>query len=200
MGMPKPKTEGRYLKAPKAGQSVTLRILSDPVEFYQAWKTDGEGRQRPIRKPFLTDFKRGDYDEANKYGTQQSPAYCQAFPVIGPTGEVMVFTAHQKTILDGLYALDNKPKWGDLTGYDVTIEGAEDGKSYSVTPDPKTPLSESHRAAWEGLVRNGFNLRLLIEARDPFKELGEVTAEHEPMSSRVDDFDPPPVDDDIPFE
>lgn len=186
MSMPKPKTEGRYLKAPKAGQSVTFRILADPVEFYQAWKTSSDGKQAPVRRVSISDFKRGDYDETNKYG-KQSPVYCQAFPIIGPSGDVMVFTAGQKTILDGLYALDNNPKWGELSTYDVVVTAKEDGKAYSVVPDPKTPLSEDATEKWSGLLRNGFDLLLLIDGKDPFKESGAAGG------------DDPANDDDIPF-
>lgn len=192
MPMPKPKTEGRYLKAPKAGQSITFRVLADPLEFYVAFKTDEDKKQHPVRRASLSDFRPGDYDLTDKFG-KASPKYCQAFPILGPTRDVMIAEFRQKTILDGLFALDNKPKWGDLRGYDVTVTGAEDGKSYTVTPEPKEPLTEDEQEKWDGLVRNGFNLRVLLNCDDPFKECG-VSGGHEDGGP---DFDSP--DDRIPF-
>lgn len=171
MPMPKPKTEGRWLKAPKADQSITFRVLGDPVEYYLAFKTNDEKKQLPVRRKSLSDFRPGDYDLTDKFG-KTSPKYCQAFPVLGPTGDVMIFEVRQKTVLDGLFALDNKPKWGDLRGYDVTVTGDADGKGYSVTPEPKEPLSEEAQEAWDGLVRNGFNMAVLLDGGDPFKECG----------------------------
>lgn len=192
MPMPKPKTEGRYLKAPKAGQSLTFRILADPVVFWQAWKTDGEGKQRPVRKPdtLVVNWKRGEYDEINKYGTPQKPAYCQAFPVIGPNGDVQIFTASQKTILDGLFALDNNKKWGALTGYDVVVSCNEDGKGYTVTPEPKEPLSAEAAEKWAGLVRNGFDMSVLVDLKDPFAVSGG--------SAESDEIANPNFDEDVP--
>lgn len=192
MPMPKPKTEGRYLKAPKAGLSLTLRILGDPIAFWQAWKKDAEGKERPVRKPdaAVVTWRRGEYDEMNKYGPQK-PVYCQAFPVIGPSGDVQVFTVSQKTILDGLFALENNKKWGPLTGYSVEITAAADGKSYSVQAEPKEPLSEDAAEKWAGLVRNGFDLSLMIEGKDPFAEAG--------MSSDDDLSNPNFDNDNIPF-
>lgn len=176
MPMPKPKTEGRYLKAPKAGQSITFRILADPVEFYVAFKTNSDNKQVPVRRKSLSDFRPGDYDLTDKFG-KASPKYCQAFAILGPTRDAMVIEFRQKTILDGLFALDNKPKWGDLRGYDVTVTCAEDGKGYTVTPEPKEPLTEEEQEKWDGLVRNGFDLRVLLDGLDPFKECGAPSAE-----------------------
>lgn len=172
MPMPKPKTEGRYLKAPKAGQSVTFRILGDPVEYYLAFKTGAENKIAPVRRANLHDFKPGSYDTTSKFGPR-TPDYCQAFPILGPTGDVMVMEIRQKTILDGLFGLENNKKWGDLTTYDVTVTAADDGKSYTVVPDPKAPLSEADAEKWDGLKRNGFDLRLLLDGKDPFKESGQ---------------------------
>lgn len=170
MPMPKPKTEGNYLKAPKAGQSVTFRVLGDPVEYYLAFKTTTNGNEKKIsvvRHATLAEFAPGTYDTEGKYGPT-GPKYAMAFPVLSEDGSVKVFEIGQKTILDSLYALENNKKWGDLTTFDVTVTGDDDGKGYTVTPDPKTPMSETGKAAWDALVEHGFDLRVLLAGRDPF--------------------------------
>lgn len=179
MPMPKPKTEGNYLKAPGKGQSVTFRVLGDPVEYYMGFKTTQNGSETKmvcVRKAALNQFTPGTYDTVGKFGPQK-PRYAMAFPVLNEAGTVMVFEVAQKTILDGLYQLENNKKWGDLSAFDVTVTGAEDGKSYMVTPNPKEPLSETAREAWDGLVRNGFDLRVLLENKDPFMVSGGSPAE-----------------------
>ena len=104
----------------------------------------------------------------------------------------MVFTAGQKTILDGLFALDNNPKWGELSTYDVTVTAKDDGKAYSVVPDPKAPLTTEQAEKWDGLVRNGFDMRLLLDNRDPFKESGQAGDDED------DELANPSFDDDDP--
>ena len=193
MPMPKPKTEGHYMKAPKAGQSVTFRILGDPIEYFLAFKTNAEGKISPVRRAEFSEFKPGDYDTTSKYG-KVAPVYAMAFPVLSDAGDVKVFEVRQKTILDALYGLENNNKWGDLSGYDVTLTGDEDGKGYTVTPDPKAPLSKKDREKWDALVRNGFDLRVLLNNDDPFTTAGDGG----PVFTDADAA-PAGTDDDIPF-
>lgn len=189
MAMPKPKTGGNYLKAPKAGQSVSFRILGDPVEYFLGFKTtateDGGSKVSVVRKKSLADFRPGEYDTMGKYGPT-SPKYAMAFPVLAEDGCVKVFEVGQKTILDSLYALENNKKWGDLTKFDVTVTGDDDGKGYSVTPDPKTPINDAGREAWEGLLRNGFDLSVLISGADPFMTSAPASG-FDPLNPNFDD-------------
>lgn len=201
MAMPKPKTDGHYLKAPKAGQSLTLRILGDPVEYYIGFKTGADNKISVTRRTSLDQFKPGDYDAVDKYGRRAIPAYCMAFPVLTSDDEVKVCEFRQKTILDSLYQLENNKKWGDLTTFDVTITGDDDGKGYSVTPDPKTPASKKGLEKYAALVRNGFNLNVLLNGDDPFMVSGDNLT---PMRDDIanPDFSEgtgEPNDADIPF-
>jgi len=186
MPMPKPKTEGRYLKAPKAGQSITFRILGDPLEYYMGFKTDSEGKPHPVRKYTEGEFKRGDIDAKNKFGRAQLPTYTLAWEVMVGGERVMIFEARQTTILNSLYGLEQDEDWGDLRDYDVKITADDDGKGYSVKPKPKSPLTDAQRGLYAGLVANGFSLKVLMDGKDPFSEAGVMVSE-------------PSNDDDIPF-
>ena len=172
MPMPKPKTEGRYLRAPKAGQSITFRILDDPLEFYLGFKTDADGKPHPVRKVREEEFKRGDIDAKTKFGTNQSPVYALAWPVLVNGERVMIFEARQVTILNALYGYEQDEDWGDLRGYDVKVTCDDDGKGYSVKARPKSPLTDAQRGLYVGLTGNGFDLRTLLAGKDPFTEAG----------------------------
>jgi len=188
MAMPKPKTESRYLKAPKPGQAITVRFMTDPVEFYEAWKD-----KKPVRRPATLEgstFPAGSYDAEDAQGRPQKPRYSMAFGVMHQ-GAAMVFQIKQRTILDPLYALESNKKWGPLPGYDVVITAADDGKSYTVTPDPKAPLDENDALVWKATLKAEFNLAALLTNEDPF---GYGASSRDPILDP--DFD---ADNPIPF-
>ena len=165
MAMPKPKTESRYLKAPKPGQAITVRFMTDAVEFYEAWKD-----KKPVRRPATLEgatFPPGSYDPTDAQGKPQSPRYSQSYGVVHES-VAKVFQIKQKTILDPLYALETKTKKGSITGYDITIVAADDGKAYTGIAEDKAPVSENDLLVWNAALKAGFNLQALMTNEDPF--------------------------------
>lgn len=165
MAIPKPEGGSRYIKLPKPGQSIKVRILSDPVVFWEAWKD-----RKPVRRKSARDFGPGDYDLVDAQGKAQSPRYSQAFAAYDYTnGIVGILQIKQSTVLTGLYDIDNSPDWGDVREYDVIIKSADDGKSYSVLPCPKKPLADEIVREWDAMCAfGGFDLGQLLIGGDPF--------------------------------
>ena len=182
--IPKPQTGSRYIKLPKPGQSIKLRILSPFIEFYEAWKDN-----KPVRKLHAKEFGPLDYDKLDKQGKPQGPKYNMAgaaWQYDGENSKVGVLQIKQATVMTGFYDLDNNPEWGPITDYDIIIKAADDGKSYSVLPCPKKELASEIQVAWDGVTAFGsFDLRELLRGGDPFN----------PQTANVR----PKQDADIPF-
>jgi hypothetical protein len=108
---------------------------------------------------------------------------------------VQILTTTKRGIINGIKNLINKPKWGEITDYDIiitkTLKTPNDPKSaeYSVTPEPKTLLEAEINQKWEQSKQNYKYLTLLYQGLDPFEKIRvgenieELLAESEKMTN-----------------
>jgi len=160
-----PKSESRYLKFKQPGQ-YKLRILQKPIFGWEAWTTDENGKDKPVRfaldaKPTDTSpFRRG---EVNHFW---------AMPVWNHnTGRVEVLNLTQKTIQEAIEHYARNEDWGSPLGYNLTITRTGTGLSdtkYTVTASPHTPQAPEVQQAWEQTQADGFDITALMRDDDPF--------------------------------
>ena len=155
--------EGAYYKL-KDGAN-TFRILSKAVTGYEYWNTEN----KPIRSktPFTLPLVNPKLDNQGKV---QAPKHFWAFVILAEgasTPQIMQLT--QKSIQSSIKALVDNPKWGNPTGYDITIDrsGSNLTTEYSVMPNPHSECPT--------MDISGINLDALFEGGDPVADVEKET-------------------------
>lgn len=152
MALPKdykiPEAGGQYLNQASLGDGLRVRVLVDPIVGTEYWITQPNGDKDKVKRvhykkesPFYQNVDIGTV-AINQYGSL-SMRHWWGFVVYNYESKtVQVWNMCQKTIQQGLQKLERSADWGDFKGYDVEIELGEDGKKYTVTPSPKSQLTD----------------------------------------------------------
>ena len=107
----------------------TVRILGEGVHGYQWWENDEVTRVQKTK-----DIPNG-----------QEHKHFWMVPVSVDYGPTQLWTITQATIQRAIQELDQNKNWGDAINYDLTITrtGQKLETSYSVVPNPKSPVAKS---------------------------------------------------------
>jgi hypothetical protein len=153
---------GQYTKF-EDGTSTDLRILDTIVTGWQYFNREN----KPVRSKTKWDKTPEDIGEG-KFG-KQDPKHIWVLTVYNyTTKQVELCTIPQVGIQRALLQLDSNTKWGDLLEYDITITRSKVGDKveYSVTPNPKAPLSDE---VAEAIKEAGtINVDAYFEGQNPF--------------------------------
>ena len=167
------------------GGSIRFALLSDePLEFYEAWGENAEGKSKPFRfdyEPTYEDVlaELGDFTPRERDGGGPGTAeikFCIAVPIWNyETGAVQILSVYQKQILREIDAYSQDDDYADLTAWDFTIsrKGLQLNTKYSLRPAPRKKGSDAIiAAAWEEARAGGFDLSRLLTGGNPFKAEG----------------------------
>lgn len=142
-------TGGKYLYLKDDLTSIDIRIIGRPYKWFEVNK-DKDG------KP----FKKWNFALKVIYRNMEAGGE--------PKNEVRGFKAGA-TVYDQLYKLHQDPKWGNLSGYDVTISRTGSGlkTEYSVSPDPnKRELTEEEKQL---VMDSDIDLKEMYGDSDPYE-------------------------------
>jgi hypothetical protein len=184
--LPSPKSGGGkndYMRL-KEGENV-VRIMGNPVQTYIHWVTLPDGTQRKIVSPSNSPTLVKKLEEA---GFRRQPNWI--IKVLDRSDNEFKLLEIGNQIYKGIQTLFNNPKWGKVTGYDISINRGPKGQQplYSVTPNPKESLESTFKQKFIDF-NDRINLDKLISpmpADEVSKMLGFSTS-----SSRDEDDDVP---------
>ena len=113
----------------------TVRILGKGVAGYEWWIN-----KEVTRVEKATDIPNG-----------QEHKHFWMIPVSVDYGPTQIWTITQATIQRAISDLDQNKNWGDAINYDLTITrtGADLDTTYSVVPNPKSPVKKSVKAEYK---------------------------------------------------
>jgi hypothetical protein len=151
----KPESTNRYFRPP-IGTS-RIRIISKTfIQGNKAWEILDNGDKRPVR---------GRVREIIP-GKDHKPFWALGILDRADT-QIKIWEPTQVTIHKMLDELMDNPEWGDLNEFDIQIRREGDGMStkYSITPCPKTPLTEAEQ---QQVKETPVNLDVLFTDGDPF--------------------------------
>lgn len=158
----------------------TIRILGSAIIGYQYWTKD----KKPVRQKesFLETPEDAKLDNG-----QFKPKHFWAFPVYNYEQKaVQIMEITQATIQQAITALVQNDKWGNPTGYDITITktGQDLETKYAVMPNPHSDLTSEIAKAYE---EKKINLNALYKGENPFGEekKTEVSVEDNPLSEEA---------------
>jgi hypothetical protein len=151
-----PVSEGNYFKF-KQGEN-TFRILSSAIVGFQHWTKDN----KPVRtREALSE--RPDNAKVDDNGNFQKHFW--AFVVYNyDAKKPQIMEITQRTLQQGIGALSDNAKWGDVKGYDIVVNAKGEGleREYSVLPEPKSDAPK--------VDISKINLNALFDGADPFSE------------------------------
>lgn len=95
--------------------------------------------------------------------------------------KVQILEITQKTIQQRIMNLANNPKWGDPAAYDLVVTRTDNGAKtdYTVQPDPKEPVAEEVKKAYQNTP---INIEALFAGDDPF-----LSREEPPVEAYADE-------------
>jgi hypothetical protein len=125
----------------KEGENV-VRIMGNPVQTYIHWVTLPDGTQRKIVSPSNSPALVKKLEEA---GFRRQPNWI--IKVLDRSDDEFKLLEIGNQIYKGIQTLFNNPKWGKVTGYDISVNRGPKGQQplYSVTPNPKESLESSFK-------------------------------------------------------
>lgn len=140
-----------------------FRILGQAITGYEYFTTEN----KPARSatPFTETPNIGKNDD----GSLKKISHFWAFPIWNyTTNKVEIFEVTQKTIQASLAGYSADEDWGDVTGYDITInkKGEKLTTEYQVRPSPKKLLSDDILAVVKDSPKP--NLEALFTNGNPF--------------------------------
>jgi hypothetical protein len=184
--LPSPKGGGKsdYMRL-KEGENV-VRIMGNPVQTYIHWVTLPDGTQRKIVSPSNSPALVKKLEEA---GFRRQPNWI--IKVLDRSDDEFKLLEIGNQIYKGIQTLFNNPKWGKVTGYDISVNRGPKGQQplYSVTPNPKESLESSFKQKFIDF-NDRINIDKLVSpmpAEEISKMLGLSTS-----SSRDEDEDDAP--------
>ena len=175
---------GGYLNPSKiqSGSSVRFALLTDePLEFYECWGEDQEGKAKPFRfsddpSPSEVEAEMGpNYERRlNREGTDVDPAkFAMAAPVFNfETGSVQVMSLTQKGLIREMDKLSQLEDYEDILAWDFVMEkeGAGLNTQYSLRIVPRKNATQSAiDDAWAASRDDGFDIGRLMTGGNPFK-------------------------------
>lgn len=152
--------EGNYAKF-KPGEN-NFRILGSAITGYEYWNQ----QNRPVRSP--TQFLTMPSDIREDEDGKTTIKHFWMFPIWSYDNQkVQIMEVTQKSIQEAIKALVTNKKWGDPTGFDITVTKAGSGfdTTYQVMPNPHSPLDQMAATAWLAMK---LNLAAVYEGGDPF--------------------------------
>lgn len=182
-------TGGRYLNS--LPDKIKLRIITEPVFGTEFWVSAEEG-DKPKRVPIGTTVPVGEVI-LDKYGNPNMGQWMGVAVYNYDEKSVQIWNVKQKSIIRGLKKLATDEDWGDWRKYDITVERAEDGRSYSVTPARKDSLSSEEKEMIKN-IKEKIKLEHLFISKDhpfggdPFEEAVQTEVEEQTINP-----------DDLPF-
>lgn len=162
-----PVTDKPYLNL-KDYTQVTFRILGPAITGWEYWNTDN----KPVRS--RSEFTEMPQDIKTEPGKPPKISFFWIMPVWNyDTEKVQVMEITQKTIRSAILELIDNKKWGDVKGYDLTINKKGKGleTEYSVIPSPHSDLPKE---AVEAFKESSINLEAMYEGGNPFAPTGIV--------------------------
>lgn len=174
---------GSYLNPSKipSGSSVRFALLSDePLEMYESWGEDSQGKAKPFRfdfEPTPDDISMamGEYTRrVNRDGTGFEPVkFVIALPVYNyDASEVQVLSLTQKSLIRELDAVSQTEDYADITATDFTLgkEGSGLSTEYKLMPVPRRKGADATiAAAWEEAKAAGFDIGRMLTGGNPFR-------------------------------
>ena len=176
---------GGYTSTPakiQSGSSVRFALLTDePLEFYECWGEDQEGKAKPFRfsddpSPSEVEAEMGpNYERRlNREGTDVDPAkFAMAAPVFNfETGSVQVMSLTQKGLIREMDKLSQLEDYEDILAWDFVMEkeGAGLNTQYSLRIVPrKKATQQAIDDAWAASRDDGFDIGRLMTGGNPFK-------------------------------
>lgn len=145
---------GKYLSLRQKGESVQVRLVSEPKYIFQYWAKMPDGSSK------LVDYDSVSEEEAKKKGYKKSSKWGWIVLDRGDGNKVKIFTG-PITIAQNIQAIarkvnkaTGKPAWGDPRTYDIVIERTEQPGASYYTVDPIAegkgePLTEEETKAIE---------------------------------------------------
>jgi len=133
----------------------TVRVMGNPVQFYIHWVVTPDGSRRKVNSPV-------DHPELVRRledsGFRRQPRWL--IKVLDRSDDEFRILEVGPQIYNGVKALFNNSRWGKVTAYDLTIGKGPKGSQplYSVTPNPKEPLSSDFKTRFVD-----FNDRVNVE-------------------------------------
>ena len=156
-----PQSVGNYMKF-EDGDNV-LRILSSPILGYEYWIDTADSKRQPIRKRMTEALVLKDIPEPDKV------KHFWAMVVWNyDAKKIQILEITQKSIQKVLRSLAKNAKWGSPKEYDIVVNkvGEKLETKYTVTPDPKSTLTDEIEKAFK---ETKVNLEALFTGDDPFK-------------------------------
>ena len=145
------------------GENV-VRVMGNPIQFYVHWVQTPDGGRRKVVSPvdcpsLVTRLEDSGYRRQAKWIIKVLDRSDDTFKVLEVGSQ----------IYNGIRGLYNNPRWGKVTGYDLSVNRGPKGSQplYSVTPNPKEKLDASFKGKF-----NEFN-----ESIDITKLIAPNTAE-----------------------
>jgi len=173
---------GGYLNPSKivSGTSIRFALLSEePVEGYELWAEDGDGKAKSFRfdhepTPAEIDASLGEYNRRmNREGTGFEPMkFFIALPVYNyDTERVEVMQLNQKGLIREIDSISQSEDWNVLE-CDFTLgkTGAGLTTEYKLLPaNRKKGMDEVLADAWAETQAAGFDLKQVISGGNPFR-------------------------------
>jgi len=140
--LPTPKGQGKndYMRL-KEGENV-VRIMGNPIQTYIHWVTLPDGTQRKIVSPSSSPSLVKKLEDA---GFRRQPNWI--IKVLDRSDDEFKLLENGNQIYKGNQTIFNNPKWGKVTGYDISVNRGPKGQQplYSVTPNPKEALESTFK-------------------------------------------------------
>ena len=136
----------------------TFRVLSSAIVGYEYFKDDN----KPVRS-------RHDFDGTPGIKKDGEVKHFWAFAVWNYEAErIQILELTQKGIMSYMQSLINNKKWGNPTGYDITVTktGAGLKTEYDTMAEPHSVVDNKISEAWS---KCKIDLTELYEGGDPFK-------------------------------
>ncbi len=152
--------EGNYMKF-KPGEN-TFRVLGHAITGWEYWNQENKPircRQEPVGTP--PDIK---VDDDGK----KSVRHFWAFVAYNYESEkIQILEITQKGVMESVKALVQNPKWGDPTGYDITVtrDGTGFDTTYQVMPNPHSVMDVNVSDKYLAMK---IDLEALFSGGDPF--------------------------------
>jgi hypothetical protein len=152
---------GNYMKLVEGDN--TFRVLSPAIIGWEYWNTDN----KPVRHNQGWSTVPEDI-KYTKDGLPTAIKHFWAFIVWNyATKSVQILEITQSTVQKPIKALAKNTKWGNPTGYDITVNrsGKDLETDYSVTPNPHEEIPAE---ATEAFMKKPIKLEALFDGADPF--------------------------------
>jgi len=177
-GEPPESGAGKYFRLKDLKQypnrSADFRIMEPFKHGWEVWVKDG----KPVRAfkredlPPQSEWRVETFNGKDKQDKPHKFWVTTLYNVAEKQFQVFEFT--QGTIYNQLDALLKNKRWGAFNAYDITISSKGEGLTteYTITPNPKEPLPEDAKAAWEKLSGEWTGLVAIFSGGDPFAPFG----------------------------